>query len=161
VTSGAGVSAGRAAAVDRRFAPPARLRIVVGVHAVALVLTSVAWGATRGESQPDDQIPWIVLAALAAALSGAVNAAWLLLSRREVGERHRALSARITALRGCYPSSDAAEREAAAGGGLVAVEGSKLYHRPGCALVEGRSAGAVRPSDGSSSGHQPCGWCRP
>lgn len=147
----------------RRFAPPGRIGVVAGVHAVAITVTLTAWSATRGEARPGQQMRWVVLAAFVAALSGAANAAWLMLSRREVGQRHRVLATRI----GAVPSRDGRARSAGpvapTAAALVAIEGSLLAHRRGCALLEGRRPETIHPveTNGTRARRRPCGWCSP
>jgi hypothetical protein len=132
--------------------------LVAGLHTLAVAVALVAWGATRGDSQPNDQIPWIVVAACAAALSGAVNAGWLLLFRREIGDRHQTLATRIIELH--QREAGSAIVDAAVGtDNLVVVPRSDLYHRVGCALVDGRPAEPVHPGDHHGRGLRPCGWC--
>jgi hypothetical protein len=142
-----------------RRSPAGPLGLMAAVQAVALAVTVVAAMAGRGETEPDRQMPWLVLAAAAAALSGVVNGAWLLVARRHVGRRYSAVSARIVALHDRRLTAGTFGQSSPAEAGLVALVGSKLYHRPGCALLDGRPASARRPSTGSGSGHQPCGWC--
>jgi hypothetical protein len=103
------------------------------------------------------------VAALAVAVSGAVNALWLGRARRVVGIRQRQVTARIREVGDRYGLSLAPGTGTGGDVTLVAVEGMGLYHRVGCVLMHGRPgarAGRSAP-DHESAGRRPCGWCLP
>lgn len=143
------------------LASPFELGAMVALQGLALALAAIAWNGASTEATPTGQMSWIGIALVAAVVSGGVNAAWLLRARRAVGLRQRAVAARVRELDGVAAGTSwAAGTESS--DMTVAVPGLALYHRDGCALVEGRPRvrGGHR-SDQEAAGLRPCGWCQP
>ena len=143
------------------LAPPAVLGVAALAQAGAIALAVIAWNGSATKASPTGQISWAGLAAVAVAVSGAVNALWLARARRVIGLRHRQVTARIREVGDRYGPPPAREQETG-DATLVAVEGMALYHRVGCALTHGRPAARPgRATDHEAAGRQPCGWCLP
>jgi hypothetical protein len=144
------------------MAPPAVLGFVALAQGGAVALAVVAWNGSATKASPTGQISWAGVAALAVAVSGAVNALWLGRARRVVGIRQRQVTARIREVGDRYGLSLAPGTGTGGDVTLVAVEGMGLYHRVDCVLMHGRpGARAGRAPDHESAGRRPCGWCRP
>jgi hypothetical protein len=142
------------------FAPPRLPAMVVGVQLLAVAVAVVAWYGTSGVDVPSRQLPWIGLACLAPMLSGAVNAVWILGTRRALGRRQQRMTERARRLAGELRQSGLPKETDLAAVKLVAVAGLTFYHRAGCVLVEARGCAASR-EDHERAGRSACGWCLP
>jgi hypothetical protein len=149
------VSAARAS-----LAPPAVLGVVALAQVGAIAIAGVAWNGSATKASPTGQISWAGLAALAVAVSGAVNALWLARARRIIGIRQRQVTALIQEVGDRHGPPPALGTQTGGGVTLVAVDGMGLYHRAGCVLLQGRpGARAGHAADHESAGRRPCGWC--
>lgn len=144
------------------LAPPAVLGVAALAQGGAIALAVIAWNGSATKPSPTGQISWAGLAALAVAVSGAVNAVWLARARRVIGIRQRQLTARIQEVGDRHAPSPALGTGTAGDVTLVAVAGMALYHRVGCVLLQGRPGiRAAHAPDHESAGRRPCGWCLP
>jgi len=129
------------------------IRLYVGSGS-AFVGIFVAWWAAGGTVRTGTQVGWAVVAVVAIAASGTVNCRWLLAGRRSVAMRRVSV---ITELEMIAPSlaADAAAPPRLDRGEWVALSGSKLYHRPTCALIARKPVVAVT----TPGARTPCGVC--
>ena len=129
----------------------ARMILLVGqVGGIALGLLGLAGAA--GKHSIEDQIVWIDCTVGALLLAACTQAIWLLEGRRSVSLLRRRVAAHLVAGRTAAPADHrAAPAEAAA----VVVAGGRSYHRPSCALVQGKQP-VPFVDDGR---HAPCGVC--
>lgn len=139
---------------------PPQARLAAGLQLGCVGLALMAWAGAGAERTPGAQTPWVALGLLAIVLSGAVNAAWLVRFRRLVGFRQQSVGERARLVRDRMAPVTQLDRP---GADLVwpAVDGMAFYHRPGCALLDGRSPRGGRRSEHEAAGRRPCGWCRP
>jgi hypothetical protein len=142
------------------FAPPRLAALVVGVQLLAIAVAVVAWYGTSGVDVPSRQLPWIGLACLAPMLSGAVNAVWIVGTRRALGRRQALVAERARWVAGGLTRSGRPKATDLAAVKLLAVGGLAFYHRAGCVLIEGRGSAASR-DDHERAGRSACGWCLP
>jgi hypothetical protein len=133
--------------------------LVVGVQLLAIAVAVVAWYGTSGVDAPSRQLPWIGLACLAPMLSGAVNAVWIVGTRRALGRRQALVAERARRVAGGLTRSGPKGTDLASVK-LVAVGGLAFYHRADCVLIEGRGSAASR-DDHERAGRSACGWCLP
>ncbi len=143
------------------LAPPAVLGVPWALaQAGAIAIAVVAWNGSATKASPTGQISWAGLAAVAVAVSGAVNALWLARARRVIGIRQRQMTTLIQEVGDRRGPSPALGAETGADVTLVAVDGMGLYHRAGCVMLQGRPAArAGHAPDHESAGRRPCGWC--
>ncbi len=140
-----------------------RSRLVLGAGwSVGLLVVFLGWWGASGEATSSLQFRWLGLGVTGMILCLAVSAGWLFTGLRAVGTRIRRavpvpsdLPDTVLELRlvpdGRQPVPD----------GLVAASGMRYYHRPSCALAQGK---AVRPGDRGDhlrAGRAACGVCRP
>jgi hypothetical protein len=125
--------------------------LVVG-QAACLATIAAAGRASAARPGTGGQGVWLAAAVTAALLSAAGNGVWLAVLRRAATTRRHLVATRLQAR---------VEPAAMTGGhrpgphDRVMVPGLGLRHRPGCALVAGRT---VVPAGGDT---RPCGWCEP
>jgi len=138
-----------------------RLVLAAGWTVGVLVVLAGWWGVS-GEARSGDQFRWLGVGVVGMAVCLAVSAAWLFTGLRAVGRRIRLavpvpseVPEKVLELRlvadGPEPDSDR----------LVAAAGMRYYHRPLCALAQGK---AVRPAERPEhlrAGRVACGVCRP
>lgn len=140
-----------------------RSRLVLGAGwAVGLLVVAVGWWGTSGEATPDGQFRWLGVGVVGMILCLAVSAGWLFTGLRAVGTRIRVavpvpsdVPDTVLELR-LVPDGRQSDPD-----GLVAAPGMRYYHRPSCALAQGK---AVRPADRTDhvrAGRAACGVCRP
>ena len=143
----------------------------LGVGAVAIV---VSWYVCAGDVTFSQQVGPIDAAVAGLLVAGLGNATWLLRGRRALGERRRALLPDVVApahrvstphvgwsdpaatTRGDSASTNANEV-------FLAGQGMERFHRPVCALAEGRSGLDHHGprQEHLAAGQKPCGVCRP
>lgn len=138
----------------------ARLVLAAG-WIVGLLVVGAGWWGTSGEATVGDQFRWLGVAVAGLAVCLAAGAAWLFTGMRAVGRRIRlavpvpaelpdtVLELRLVDAPGPEPDR------------LVAAAGMRYYHRPSCALAQGK---AVRPAERAEhlrAGRAACGVCRP
>lgn len=132
---------------------PRRGRWWLAVGQAACLATIVFAGrASAQRAAAGGQGRWAAIAITAALISAAGNGIWLAVLRRAATARRRTVVARLGDRAGC---ADRPPLEIDVGAGRwVMVPGLTLRHRPGCALVAGRSV-VPAPADARS-----CGWCQ-
>jgi hypothetical protein len=149
------------------------LRWLLTVGAGAIVV-AVSWYVCAGDASFNRQIGPLDAAAAGLVLGGLGNVMWLVRGRRVLGERRRALlpdpltliagsaGAAGSAPTALAPVPAAVEEIAGDPAGLfVAGDGLARFHRPGCALAEGRDWVASSRRQHEDAGRMPCGICRP
>lgn len=136
----------------------------VGVGAITI---AVAWYICAGDATFNQQVGPVDAGVAGLLVTGLGNASWLLRGRRAVGERRRALLADIAQDPPPVPSgplllSTAAPSVAPATDLFVAGSDMTRFHRPTCALAQGRVGWvAMDRQEHEQAGRQPCGVCRP
>lgn len=160
-------------------------RPVVGwvLVAAGALFVLVGWFGVSREAIVAKQIPYVVSGGIAGVLLAVVGAYFLgteelrkdsgRLDRLErmVLDLHRALVAEEPAaeeaVQPSQPEPDEepeAEPERHGSNGkvsLVTLSGSHIYHRAGCAMVEGKRAAALVPATVRKRNLQPCPLCEP
>lgn len=141
--------------------------VLIGAGALLMLL---GWFGVSREALPAKQIPYLVSGGIGGIFLAVLGAYFLgtqelrndsgRLDRLErmVEELHQALLRR--------PDAPVAGVAHANGTGsaprrVLAVDGGELYHRSGCALVEGKDAGELAPSTARKRGLRPCPACTP
>jgi hypothetical protein len=147
--------------------------LAVGVGGIVII---VAWYMCSGDASFNQQIGPTNIAVAGMVLAGLGNAIWLLRGRRTLGERRRALlgdpypGARmgesmgaVTGVSGAPSPSGAATTLAGMVEPQLFVAGADLalFHRPECALAEGRRWDAATRDEQTGAGRRACGVCRP
>jgi len=145
--------------------------ILIGFGALLMLLGYL--GVSR-EALPAKQIPYLVSGGIGGMFLAIMGAYFLgtqelrndsgRLDRLEqmVQELHQVLLRRPDA-----PDLTDLTRAASANGGtgrarrVVAVEGGELFHRPGCAMVDGKDATELTPASAGKQGLRPCPACTP
>lgn len=117
--------------------------------ALSLLLGS-AW-ATSEADHLSGRIGWMTLGVISTIVGGTGNAFWLLAGRRAIGERR----VRLLGSAGPAVDSSGSGTDIAISHELVALEGSRLFHRADCPLVKGKPVGPV-----SRARRRPCGVCQ-
>ena len=158
-------------------------RPVVGWVLVACgaLFVLVGWFGVSREAIVAKQIPYVVSGGIAGVLLAVVGAYFLgteelrkdsgRLDRLErmVLELHRALVAQESspAAAEADPAPEAEPEPVHHGSNghgrssLVTLSGSQIYHRAGCAMVEGKRAAALVPATVRKRNLQPCPLCEP
>jgi hypothetical protein len=148
--------------------------ILIGFGALLMLLGYL--GVSR-EALPAKQIPYLVSGGIGGIFLAVLGAYFLgtqelrsdsgRLDRLEtmVQELHQALLRRpdapdLTALSGAV-SANGSHPDAAPARRVVVVEGGELFHRAGCALVEGKDITDVTPTAARKKGLRPCPACGP
>jgi hypothetical protein len=111
---------------------------------------------------------WLMVSLLGLAVCGVAHAVWVMRARRSlalatrllIDPLHRELSPELLRAAPAAELSGAASAETATTT-LVAIAGSRRYHRPDCALVTGKPVVVVSRFDESPSDHVPCEVCVP
>ena len=149
--------------------------ILIGVGALLLLLGYL--GVSR-EALPGKQIPYLVSGGVGGMFLSVLGAYFLgtqelrrdsgRLDRLErmVEELHQALLRRPdapdpTALGNGAGGGTAATAASTPARRVVAVAGADLFHRPGCAIVEGKDVDALTPAAARKAGLEPCPACAP
>jgi hypothetical protein len=116
----------------------------------------VGWWGASGTARLSHQIPWVVVAAAGLIALGAGNGLWLLIGRRAVADRRRALlsSFEVPAPAEAVVTDGAEPRP-------VWSAGMQRYHRPDCQLVAGKTTRSATVAAHAKAGRQPCGMCQP
>jgi hypothetical protein len=124
---------------------------VVVVDAISAVLIGLGYLGARAEHSLAHQVPWVELALVGIICTLAVHCLWLVgASRRLSLRRHQALSL-VAARRGTERQHQV---PSASDETLVAVDRSRLGHRPTCLAVRGK---ATYPAPAT---HDPCPLCQ-
>jgi hypothetical protein len=133
---------------------PRRRPFLLGANLAGAALVAAAWWGSSLALTVGHQVVWanVGFAGLAVACLG--DAWWLATGRRAVDRRQRDALETVRRARPLLSS-----RVLAAD--LVAVPEATRYHRPSCALVDGKAVREGARAGHESSGLQPCGVCRP
>jgi hypothetical protein len=148
--------------------------ILIGFGALLMLLGYL--GVSR-EALPAKQIPYLVSGGIGGIFLAVLGAYFLgtqelrsdsgRLDRLEamVQELHQALLRRpdapdLTAMAEAV-SANGSGTAAAPARRVVVVEGGELFHRAGCALVEGKDTSEVTPTAARKQGLRPCPACAP
>lgn len=118
-----------------------------------LAAIATAGRASAERPSTDGQAVWVAVAVAAALISAAGNGIWLGTVRRATDSRRRLVIARLAGPTDALIEADTAAPPVIDGGSPVMVPGLTLRHRPGCALVAGKSTVPATPDT------RPCGWC--
>jgi hypothetical protein len=125
---------------------------LVLTNTAALGLVLVGWAQAAGTHTLTTALMWLNVGLVGLGLAGVGNGLWLLRGRRAVTLASRAVVGHLPAPAAIAtaPATD-----------VIATDGTRRYHRPGCPLVAGRPFrhGAVRRFEGE--GRTACEACRP
>jgi hypothetical protein len=152
------------------------IRPVLGYVLVAggLLALIIGWYGVSGESLVAKQLPYLASGGLVGIALVVLGARFLLIQdlRRDsnrldrletmVNELHAALLARPDApgRNGYSVSNEAASANGSSS--YVVLAGGQSFHRPGCAMLEGKdSASTIRPATAARRGLTPCPLCEP
>ena len=125
-----------------------------------LVMVVAAWFVSSGEARFDRQMAMLNLAVGGAVVACVGHVVWVLEGRRAVGERRRALLGEPLPSGGVGSEVDGRVAGCEVDG-LVAGVGTRLFHRAGCPLAEGRGWSVGSREEQVGAGRAPCGVCRP
>jgi hypothetical protein len=117
-------------------------------------LLALAWWQASGTGDLDDQATWSALGVLATVVLVVGFFSWVWSGRRAVRGRRRALFDELLATE--LPADSTAELATA---DLVAIAGSKRYHRADCLLVAGKPVRRVAATRRAT--RRPCEMCEP
>lgn len=144
--------------------------VLVGV---GLIMLFVGWYKVSGESIVAKQLPYLASAGFVGLALVVLGARFMLiddlrkdsgrLDRLEtmVNELHAALLARPDAP-GRMAASANSTSTANGQGDYVVLPGGSSFHRPDCAMLEGKDrASRIRPSTAARRGLTPCPLCEP
>jgi hypothetical protein len=141
---------------------------------VGLIALAACWYGISGQANYDDQVPWLVGAVGALAVSAFGIVGWLLAGIREV---HREMNDVLTEIRTdrlghelptTTDSFDVAYPVAHAGGAVAGPVDTATYvtnasmtraHRPDCQHVEGRAVETIDAAEIERRGLTYCGVC--
>lgn len=143
-----------------------RWGITIGLGGIVI---AVSWYIGAGDLTFSQQVGPIDAALGGLLLAGVGNLAWLVHGRRALGERRRALLPDVAeAVAQPSPRARADDTLQLPVAGtttvrlFVAGESMERFHRPGCALAEGRSGWvSMTRHEHEAAGRRPCGVCRP
>lgn len=119
--------------------------------ALGCVVWAIGWFAVSGKPALEDQIAPMNIAVVGFVVAGGGYANWFLAGRRAVGARRRSLLTLAATVPSLAP--------VAVSDGYVGSE--RLFHRPGCAMADGRSWPVRSRAEQEHAGRVPCGMCRP
>ena len=132
----------------------------VALSVAGLVMVVAGWYVSSGEGRFGRQVGMLDLAVAGVVVACVGHVVWVLEGRRAVGERRRALLGEP--LRSGGVGSEVDGRVAGCEvDGLVAGVGTRLFHRAGCPLAEGRGWSVGSREELVGAGRVPCGVCRP
>jgi hypothetical protein len=136
--------------------------VLVVLEAAAAVMTGAAWYVSSITHDPVDQIPWLVLG-IAGTVVGAMAAMMFLLEgRRAVGARFWTAADRVELTTLGLPSpSLAPEAGPRSADALVAVPGTRRFHRADCILVSGKPTSEATADRHRKDGRDACPVCLP
>ena len=130
--------------------------------AFSAVIVVVAWYLAAGQASDMHQVGPLDLAIGGVVLGGIANLMWLLRGWQAVGERRKALIARLPIDVPASAAAGAVEAETAPlGVGLLVGEGVRYFHRPSCPLTVGRNWPPAPLDEHLRAGREPCGMCKP
>ena len=141
------------------------------------LLVVLGWFGVSGESIVAKQLPYLVSGGLGGVLLAVLGAYVLGIDalrrdsgrldrmERQIEELHRALLERTDAPAVTDTTSvpDAARGANGRHGGttVVLVEAGESFHRPSCALVDGKPGTSIDAADAAGRGLRPCPVCEP
>jgi hypothetical protein len=124
------------------------------LNAVGLGLVLLGWYIASGRLLLHDQVTGANVAIAGIVVAGVGDAMWLLVGRRTLGLRRRAMTTRIAASGRWVRPADTTTT-------LVAAKGITRYHRDDCPFAVGRRVFARRRETHEAQGRRPCGVCKP
>jgi hypothetical protein len=138
--------------------------VLVVLEGAAAVMLGASWYVSSVTHDPVDQIPWLALG-IAGTVVGAMAAMMFLLEgRRAVGARFWAAADRVEVA----PLGPTAAAPSPASGAsahpddaLVAVPGTRRFHRADCILVAGKPASEATADRHRKDGREACPVCLP
>lgn len=144
--------------------------ILMGAGALLMLL---GWFGVSREALPAKQIPYLVSGGIGGVFLAVLGAYFLgtqelrndsgRLDRLErmVQELHQALLRRPDAPSVLVPDTAHTNGTGSAPRRVAVVDGGELYHRPGCAMVDGKDVSELAPSTARKRGLRPCPACSP
>lgn len=138
--------------------------------AVGGVLILLGYLGVSREALVAKQVPYLVSGGIGGVLLAVIGAYFLGTEQlrkdsarferleRQVAELHAALLSRPDAPRMDAPSSNGTGN---AQHRVVVVESGETFHRPGCALADGKDRTELRPDEAVGRGLRPCPVCEP
>lgn len=126
----------------------------MALQIAALALLGVGFEGARQAATVPQQEGWMILAVVAAVISGLGNGWALIVGRGRVARRRRRLL-------GGDELVQRPVRPTLAGGALVAGPDMTLYHRAHCTLVVGKPVSVESRDSHEQSRRRPCEWCCP
>jgi hypothetical protein len=136
---------------------------LAGVEAATVALVIACWYGASTRATPEQQMPWMNAAAIAAVLAFALQAGWLVAGQRAVARRGYTLrqsAAQVLAPRD-LPTATAPAEAVVPCHEFVSGAGMTRFHRPGCVLAQGRETRVVRTAQIRRQRLLPCPMCRP
>lgn len=130
----------------------------LSLSALGLVVVLVGWFLVSDKATYDEQMDVISVAVFGVILAAVGNGFWIMQGRRAVGERTRVLLAERTASLSAVMAQGAGPARPP-DDVYVAGSDSTLFHRPSCALAQGRNWTPVEHHVHESAGRVPCGVC--
>lgn len=132
-------------------------------NAFGAVAVVVSWFGAAGSAVVAQQVNWVLLGVGGVAVLAVADCMWLLVGRRAVGLRRRAVLRPLAAF--ARPSGNGTGDPANT---LVWevdqprwVPGTRHYHRPQCQLVVGKDARTGTIAEHELAGRTACGMCQP
>ncbi|HEU5085752.1 MAG TPA: hypothetical protein VFU14_20590 [Acidimicrobiales bacterium] len=141
------------------------------------LLVVLGYFGVSGESIVAKQLPYLVSGGLGGVLLAVLGAYVLGIDalrrdsgrldrmERQIEELHRALLERIDAPAvtdgGSAPDAATGSNGRPAGATVVLVEAGESFHRPSCALVDGKPGTSLPAVDAAGRGLRPCPVCEP
>jgi hypothetical protein len=129
---------------------------------VGLLVVLAGWWGVSGEATSDDQYRWLAVGVMGMTVCLAASAAWVSTGLRAVGTRIRSaipvppeVPETVLELR-LVPDGQTGEPNR-----VVAASGMRYYHRPSCALAQGKPVLPADRPDHLRAGRAACGVCRP
>jgi hypothetical protein len=132
----------------------------VALSVAGLGMVVAGWYVSSGEGRFGRQVGMLDLAVAGVVVACVGHVVWVLEGRRAVGERRRALLGEP--LRTAAAGTDGAARIPGSDtDGFVAGVGTRLFHRTGCPLADGRGWSVGSRDEHVEAGRVACGVCRP
>lgn len=133
------------------------LYLALGLLVAGVALLVVGYRGVDARSDFGDQLLWANVAIgglISVATAGVV---WVLAGMRATAELRRQLLTRLRAATAPAPVAEARPLVAGTGARLVTAPSMTRYHRPDCALVQGKAVAPLRRRD--ERDRRPCGVC--
>ena len=131
---------------------------LVLVDLLAVALLGIAFVMTDRQDAVADQLVWLHVGAGGLVVSGAANCRWLLNARNAVGRRRvRILVDDASWDHWRDEEEDLWDHDEV----LVATPAGTVFHRGGCAMVDGRATTPGTATVHERAGRSPCPVCEP